>query len=199
MQTLYHPQPVKYTGHQLRSRWILDTFGLQGDAIVAFEGPCEVALTEMVDLADVAAGVPIAAASMLHFIAEHFDRDLEKAVLCQRLFICIIAEALARRGDVPPLRRKGDDLYAGRGVAAGSGADAPPGERKLSVSIATVSPVSTLVHVGLNLDPSGAPVPAVGLDEWGVQPEALARELLEAYASELDGVDLATRKVRGVQ
>ncbi len=185
MQTLYHPQPVKYTGHQLRSRWIADTFGLQGDAIVAFEGPCEVALTEMVDLADVAAGVPIAAASMLHFIAEHFDRDLEKAVLRQRLFICIIAEALGRRESLPALRREGDDLYAG--------------ERKLSVSIATVSPVSTLVHVGLNLDPSGAPVPAVGLDEWGIAPEPLARELLEAYATELDGVDLATRKVRGVQ
>ena len=184
MHALYHPEPLKYSGHQLRSHWILDTFGLRGDTVVAFCGPCEVALTEMVDLEDVAAGEAIAAGNMLHFIAEHFDRDLEKAVLRQRIFICMVAEALFQRDGVPTVRREGDDLYAG--------------ERKLSVSIATASPVSTLMHVGLNLDPSGAPVPAVGLDEWGVDAEALARELLEAYVSELADVHLATCKVRGV-
>jgi len=144
-----------------------------------------VALTEMVDLADVAAGEPIAAASMLHFIAEHFDRNLEKAVLRQRLFICIIAETLARCEGVPVLRREGDDLYAG--------------ECKLTVSIATLSPVSTLMHVGINLDASGAPVAAVGLNEWDVPPGPLARELLDAYGSELADIHLATCKVRGVQ
>jgi hypothetical protein len=199
MQTLFHPEPLEYTGYQLRSHWILDTFGLQGDAMVAFCGPCRVALTEMVDLADVAAGQPIAAADMLHFLAEHFDRDLEKAVLRQRLFICMIAEALARCEGVPALRREGDDLYAGGAVAVGSGAQATPGERKLSVSIATLSPVSALMHVGLNLDASGAPVPAVGLHEWGLDPRPLAQELLAAYARELADLHLATSKVRGVQ
>ncbi len=184
MHTLRADEPITYTGHQLRSHWIFDTFGLQGDAIVAFRGPCRVELSEMVDLADVAAGQAIEAAEMLHLIAEHFDRDLRRAVLRQRLLMCIIAECLAGVSGVPPLRREGDDLYAG--------------ERKFSVSIATVSPVSALLHVGLNIDPTGAPVPAVGLAEWGVEPERLADELLEAYAGEMAGVELAACKVRGV-
>jgi hypothetical protein len=183
MHTLLHFEPLAYTGHQLRSHWILDTFGLQGDAIVAFRGPCRVALSEMVDLADVAAGEAIEAAEMLHFIAEHFDRDLYRAVLRQRLLICTLAERLATRPEAPPVRREGDDLYAG--------------ERKLTVSIATVSPVSALLHVGVNLDPTGAPVPAVGLAEWGVDADALAREALDAWAAELESVYLATCKVRG--
>lgn len=185
MQTHLCPATIRYTGHQLRSLWIFDEFGLQGDAIVAFVGPCRVELSEMVDRANVAAGQPIEAAQMLHFIAEHFDRDLNRAVLRQRLFICLIAERLGALGSVPPLRRDGDDLYAA--------------ERKLSVSIATISPVSTLMHVGLNVDPAGAPVDAAGLGEWGVDVEALAGELLEAYAGEIEDAHLATCKVRGVQ
>jgi len=185
MQTLYHPNSIPYTGAELRSHWLLNTLGMQGDAIAAFVGPCDVALTEMVDLEDVAANESIRSALMLHFIAEYFDHDLERMVLRQRLFIAMIGEALAARASVPDLRRDGDDLYAG--------------ERKLSVSIASASPISTLMHVGLNIDPTGAPVPAVGLAEWGVDPEELARELLEAYASELDGVARARCKVRGVR
>lgn len=185
MLTCFGPDPITYTGHQLRSHWIFDTFGPLGDAIVAFEGPCHVELSEMVDCVDVAAEEPIVAAGMLHFIAEHFDRDLHRAVLRQRLFMCIIAEKLGGRAGVPTLRRDGDDLFAG--------------ERKLSVSIATVSPVSTLMHVALNVDPTGAPIAAVGLAEWAIDVPALGQELLEAYAAELDGVDLATCKVRGTQ
>ncbi|MGC9318661.1 MAG: DUF366 family protein [Armatimonadota bacterium] len=185
MQTHLCPGTIRYTGHQLRSHWIFDEFGLQGDAIVAFVGPCRVELSEMVDRADVAAGEPIEAAQMLHFIAEHFDRDLSRAVLRQRLFICLIAERLSAREAVPKLQREGDDLYAG--------------ERKLSVSIATASPVSTLMHVGLNVDAAGAPVAAVGLGEWGVDVNELAKELLEAYSQEMQGAYLATCKVRGVQ
>ncbi len=184
MQTAFHPDELAYTGHQLRSHWIFDRFGLQGDAMVAFIGPCRVGLSEMVDLADVAAGEAIEAARMLHFIAEHFHRDLHRAVLRQRLFICMVAERLAARGVTSAIRREGDDLYLD--------------ERKLSVSIATVSPVSAVMHVGLNVDPAGAPVPAVGLHELGVGPAALAEELLDAYRAELSDIDLATCKVRGV-
>jgi len=184
MQTLYHADQLAYTGAELRSHWIMGRFGLRGDAVVAFRGPCEVGLSEMVDLEDVAAGAFIRSAEMLHFIAEHFEGDLDRMVLRQRLFICVIREALSALDGVPELRREGDDLYAG--------------ERKLSVSIATASPVSTLMHVGLNVDPAGAPVPAVGLADWGVDPERLARELLDAWAAELAGIAAARCKVRGV-
>lgn len=185
MLTIFHPDRLAYTGHQLRSHWIFETFGLQGDAMVAFSGPCSVALSEMVDRADVAAGEAIEAAEMLHFIAEHFERDLQRAVLRQRLLICTIAELLQGVPGVPDLERDGDDLYADR--------------RKLSVSIATLSPVSTLMHVGLNIDPAGAPVAACGLAEWRVDPDALAERLLAVWAAEIDDIHLATCKVRGVQ
>ncbi len=185
MQTRFCPDEIAYTGAQLRSHWIFETFAMQGDAIVAFAGPCDVALSEMVDLEDVAANQSIRAASMLHFIAEHFDNDLTRMVLRQRLFVCMIGEALAARANVPELRRDGDDLWAG--------------ERKLSVSIATASPVSTLMHLALNIDPTGAPVPAVGLAEWGVDPEELAGELLASYAAEMASADRARCKVRGVR
>lgn len=185
MHAFYHPQQLAYTGAELRSHWIMSRFDVRGDAIVAFRGPCGVALSEMVDLEDVAAGASILSADMLHFIAEHFEGDLERMVLRQRLFVCMVREALSARDGVPDLRRDGDDLYAG--------------ERKLSVSIATASPVSTLMHVGLNVDPTGAPVPAVGMAEWGVDPEELARELLDAYAAEMAGIAAARSKVRGVR
>ena len=185
MQTYFHREELTYTGHQLRSHWIFETFGLQGHAIVAFRGPCRVALSEMVDRADVAAGDAIEAAEMLHFIAEHFERDLHRGVLRQRLFICTIAGHLRARPGMPPIEREGDDLYIEG--------------RKLSVSIATVSPVSTLMHVGLNVDPAGAPVKACGLDELQVDPNALATGLLTAYEQEMADIHMARCKVRGVQ
>ena len=185
MKTVLHQEELAYTGHQLRSHWIYETFGAQGDAIVAFRGPCRVELTEMVDRADVIAGEDIRAAEMLHLIAEHFDRDLTRAVLRQRLLICMIAERLQWAPDMPAPKRDGDDLYVD--------------ERKLSVSIGTVSPVSTLIHVGVNIDATGAPVAACGLGEWQIDADRLAEDLLAAYASETRDIYLATCKVRGVQ
>lgn len=177
---------LPYTGRELRSHWIRETFGRAGNAIVAFLGPCEVAAQDMVDLDDARAGDGIRAALMLHFIAEHFDTDLERAVLRQRLLVALafetLREALApERRDA--LSRRGDDLFVG--------------ERKLSVSIATASPVSTLIHLGINVDPAGAPVAAVGLAELHVDPTAFARDLMEAYTGELAGVRAARCKVRG--
>ncbi|MGI5818654.1 MAG: DUF366 family protein [Armatimonadota bacterium] len=185
MKTVLHPDELAYTGHQLRSHWVYETLGVQGDAIVAFRGPCRVELSEMVDRADVIAGEDIRAAEMLHLLAEHFDRDLTRAVLRQRLLICMIAERLGAIPEMPAPRREGDDLYVG--------------DRKLTVSIATVSPVSTLIHVGINVDATGAPVAACGLAQWGVDVDALAGELLAAYAHEHEDIYLATCKVRGVQ
>jgi hypothetical protein len=118
---------------------------------------------------------------MLHFLCEFFDPDLPKTILRQRLLVAIAAEQLA---GVTGLRRNGDDLYVG--------------ERKLSVSIATVSPVSSLIHFALNIDPTGAPVPAVGLAELGVEPEQFARRLMTAFAEELESIDAARCKVRPV-
>ena len=186
-------EQIPYTGRELRSHWIRDTFGIGGNAVVAFIGPCEVPLEAMVDLADVCAGQPIQARSMLHFIAEFFDQDLDKTILHQRLLVALAGEMLRgareQHPDITPpgaarVTREGDDLYIGT--------------RKLSVSIATASPVSTLIHLGINIDPEGAPVEAIGLAELQVDPLNFARALIEAYIQEITSVAQARCKVRAV-
>jgi len=178
---------LTYDGTQLRPHWAFRRFGLQGDSILAFRGPCRVELDHMVDLQDMMDQAPIFSPDMLHFIVEHFDTDLYRGVLRQRLLMALIGEILAERAE-RPLYRRGDDLFTGG--------------RKLSVSIATVSPVSTLIHTGLNLRTEGVPVPAAGLLEMGWKdgeiPE-LAVRIARSYAEEMQGVDLARCKVRGVQ
>jgi hypothetical protein len=174
---------IPYTGAELRSLWAYETFGTPGDTIVLFAGPCSVATERLVDTADRLAGETIEAACMLHIIIEHFDDSLECAVLRQRLLIAIIKDELASLG-VKGLLRRGDDLYRD--------------ERKLTVSIATRSPVSTLIHTGINIDPAGAPVPACGLAELGVDHRALAEQVAEAYLTEVESAAVARAKVRGV-
>lgn len=184
MHQLLADYEIAYTGEQLRSHWILNTFGQFGDAICAFLGPCRVPTAHLVDLADLREGATIQARQMLHFLAEWFDTDLDRVILRQRLLVALAAELLGELRPQVAVRRSGDDLYIG--------------ERKLSVSIATASPVSTLIHFGINVDPEGAPVSAVGLAELGVEPLAFARELMRRLALELESVRGARVKVRGV-
>ena len=85
---------IKYEGYQLSPHWIYKNFKLQGDAIVAFSGECEVKLTEMVDIEDVINNEPIYSRRMLSFITEQFNVDIVEGVFRQRLLICTIKEAL---------------------------------------------------------------------------------------------------------
>lgn len=171
-----------YDGSQLRSGWIRDTFGLEGDAIVAFTGPCDVSPDHMLDLEDLQAGESIRATLMLHFIIEHHGIDLALAVARQRLLAAVVREILTERWQVRGLTRSGDDLYLG--------------DRKLSISIAAPSPVSALIHFAVNIDPSGAPVPAIGLQELNVGVHEFARQVQEAYVAEIASCDHAATKVR---
>lgn len=185
MQYLFIPEQILYDGTQLSSHWAYRTRGVPGDSIVAFRGPCQVSVDKMVDLADVLNQSPIYSPDMLHFIIEHFDLDLEKTIFRQRLFICLVKEILESRG--VSITRSGDDLYVK--------------ERKLSVSIATITPVSTMIHTGLNLRSENVPVKAVGLLEAGWEEAgipALAREICQKYAAELQAINQARCKVRGV-
>src|SRR3989338_597990 len=100
-------QNLKYNGTQLRSGWIESVTGFSGDALVAFVGPADVPVENMVDLEDVAVNAPIFSESMLHFLMELRDRDLEKMVMRQRLLIVMMQEELAKFPKVPPLKRDG--------------------------------------------------------------------------------------------
>ena len=184
MHTKLIDKEIKYIGSQLAPHWIYKNFKLQGDAIVAFIGECEVALTEMVDIEHVINNEPIYSKSMLRFITEQFNVNLVEGVFRQRLLICIIKELLEERGIF--VVRNGDDLMIDG--------------RKLSVSIATKSTTSILIHTGLNIVSEGAPVKASGLtSELGITDiKEFALEVMKRYSEELEDINLASTKVRGV-
>lgn len=184
IQTKFIREMITYTGEQLRSHWIYHKTGLLGDAIVAFRGPAQVNQDHLVDLADVREGKYIQSKDMLHFLIEHFDSDLVRTILRQRLLISICAEKLNQHLDRFSVLRNGDDLY--------------DEDKKLSVSIATLSPVSSLIHVGINIDSTGTPVPAMGLSDYSIDSEPFAEEVLDSYSQEIKGVEIARCKVRGV-
>lgn len=183
MLTYFSETELKYDGSQLASHFAYRSFGLLGDSVVAFLGPCEVKLEAMVDLEDVRRRDPIYSRRMLHFLWESFALDLRGAAAFQRLMVACVAEALREKG-VAELKRLGDDLYVG--------------ERKLSVSIATASPVSTLIHLGLNVTGEGAPVAAVGLGDLGIDAGGFAKICLERFREEYEGLLKASYKVRPV-
>lgn len=184
MKTELLNQEIKYEGWQLSPHWIYKNFKLQGDATVAFCGECEVKLTEMVDIEDVINNEPIYSKSMLSFISEQFNVGLAEGVFRQRLMICTIKEALERRGI--KVVRSGDDLFVDG--------------KKLTVSIATKSLTSILIHTGVNIDSMGAPVKACGLsNDLGINDiNDFAQEVLKNYSEEIDDIIMATTKVRGV-
>lgn len=187
MKTKFLEQNIKYSGDQLAPHWIYKNFHLQGDAMVAFCGECEVKLTEMVDIEDVINNEPIYSKSMLSFIIEHFNIGLIEGVIRQRLLISIIKETLESRDELKNQKiiRSGDDIFIN--------------DKKLSVSIATKSLTSILIHIGLNIDAEGAPVKAIGLnsDLEILDIKELAEEIMEKYSQEIDDIILASTKVIG--
>jgi len=178
-----------YDGLQLRSGFARDTFGVQGDSLVAFLGPCHVEGDALVDLADREAGEKIIAAEMLHFIAEHAKVTLEVITLRQRLLVeCARTAAEEMSPEGARLVRRGDDIYGGDALDA-----------KLSVSVATTSPVGGLIHLGVNVDAAGAPVKTTSLNALGIEPTVFAREVARRYNDELEMVRAACAKVRPVE
>ncbi len=184
MKTRLLEQEIKYEGWQLSPHWIYKNFKIQGDATVAFIGECEVKLTEMVDIEDVINNEPIYSKLMLSFISEQFNIGLVEGVFRQRLLICTIKEALEKRGF--KVTRNGDDLFFDN--------------KKLTVSIATKSVNSILIHTGINIDSKGAPVKASGLtSEMGITDiKEFAQEVLINYSEEINDIIMASTKVRGV-
>jgi hypothetical protein len=70
---------------------------------------------------------------------------------------------------------------------------------KLSVSIATSSVVSTLIHIGLNIETEGTPVKTVGLKNLGIADVAsFAENVMLRYKRELERIYDARCKVRGI-
>ncbi len=186
MKTKWLKQNVKYDGTQLRSLYAYLEHKILGDSMVAWAGACDVSFDHMVDGEDLLDKSVIRGSNMVHFIVEVFDRELMSGVLLQRLFASIVRDVLYELSPLKSLEilRIGDDLYWKN--------------KKLSISIATSSPVSTLVHFAVNISAKGTPVDAGGLEDLKVETQAFAEKCLNTFKEEYESSLEATRKVRPV-
>ena len=171
-----------YTGEQLHSNFAYKEFDVVGDSIVAFCGPCDIEIKEIVDIEDLKAGNQIYSESMLHFIVEHHETDLEKGVLRQLVLACIVKDALNDILRNVAVQRINADLY--------------DGDAKLSISVATATPISSVIHFGINISSVNTPVKTKGLEDYGVDPFEFANIVMEKYARDTEGIYNARCKVR---
>ena len=175
---------IDYDGSAIRSHWAYRNFGILGNSIVVFRGKCDVKVEEMIDIEDLRANKEIKSDDMVHYIIEIFDfPNTLLASTLQKLFIAKLCEVLHTWG-VETLR-KGDDIYVD--------------DKKLSISIATVSPVSMKIHIGVNVKAEGVPkgVDAIGLKELGIDDvEDFMEKTGRAFQEEFLKVKKDSMKVR---
>lgn len=180
MKMFFSDKKLDYDGSALSPLFAYLNHKVHGDSIVSFIGRCDVSLDHMVDAEDFIVSAKIKSDLMLHFIVEIFGQNLMTAVSLQRLLVSIAQNILPHK-----LRRDGDDLYL----------DNTKGSFKLSVSIASVSAVSAMIHLGLNIKNEGTPVPTCCLQELGVDPKSFALELMKQFSEEYISIVGATQKV----
>jgi hypothetical protein len=186
MRSRFLKEEIGYTGEQLHSLFAYDTFGIAGDSVIAFIGPCDISLKEIVDLEDAKAGKRIHVPRMLHFIAEHFEIDLEKAILRQYLLVDIVKDLLNEKLGKIAVKRIEGDIFIN--------------DAKLGMSAATVSPGSSLIHVGINIiGPTDANVKNKGLNDYNLDPAIIAPEVLDRYTKEIEKINLTRCKTRWVE
>lgn len=185
MQTHYISKKITYDGSQLKPLYAYLNHGVLGNSVVAWTGPCHVSFENMKDGEDLIAKSPIKGSNMLHFIIETFGHDLFGAVVCQRLFASIVHDYLEKvakkvlKGDL--LTRNGDDIYWK--------------DKKLSISIASCSAVSTQIHFAMNISTKGTPVKTTSLEELGLEPKKVAQDIMGLWKTEFISVHMATQKV----
>jgi len=184
MITKFIKKELLYDGSQLRSHWIFEKFSIQGDAIVSFIGPCDIKEEFMCDLEDKIMGLKISGKRMVHFIGEFFNADIVRGVCLQRIFISVLKEII-EESTSNVLTRKGNDLFYKN--------------KKLSISIASVSPLSALIHIGLNLVSEGAPIKVSSLMDLGIDVKKFIKDSLSKMKSEYEGIIRATSKVKWVK
>jgi hypothetical protein len=185
-QTYFHQDELTYHGPELSPHFILSRFKVEGSCLSAFIGPCFVKTDHLVDWEDRLANDHIKAEKMIHFLGEFFGITLKEGVWIQRLLVSeILAFLLVNKVEA---HRVGDDLYI----------NSQGQERKLSVSIVTASAVSVLLHLGINIDSTGAPVDAIGLQSLKLDPKVLTEFVLTRFKEEYESVERACVKVRPV-
>ncbi len=172
-------EDINYDGSQLSPHWIYKNTGVMGDATASFVGACDIPYSNMVDLEDVLAKEQICSSRMLHFITEIFGRDCLFGSTLLSVFVSEIQNELLSKG--VNVTKKGDDLFIKDG--------------KLSIAIATATPVSTLMHIGINVTTKGTPVKTASLEEHKIDPIQFSSSVLERFNKEYSRIILAACKV----
>ncbi len=175
---------ILYDGSQLRSFFCEEVSGIRGNAIISFIGPAKVK-EHMVDIEDKKNREFIFSDNMLHFIIEIFDKDLLKAILLKRLFLSIISDEINKKIKVKRLIRRENGIYDGK--------------KKLTVAVATCSPVSCLIHIGLNIVKTGTPIRVACLNDYKINPEKFSLKLMKLFADEFKSVLHSPKKVKSVK
>jgi uncharacterized protein len=181
MITKYITDRIDYDGSQLKPHFILSQFGIAGNACVAFIGSCDVKPEHMKDVEDLVAKKAIRSAQMLHFIAEIFRCDLLSGILFQRILIAITKEIIFKNSGKDIIRNGNDLFYE---------------SRKLSVSIATVSPISSLIHFGINISSDNTPIHTSCLLDLCLEPMDTANMILKTFEEEYNSIIHSIYKVR---
>ncbi len=188
MEVQFIEKKFAYDGSQLRSLFAYLDHGILGPSVISWVGPCSIPFEHMVDGEDLLEKAVIQGDEMLHFIIEVFDRDLFSGVALQRLFASIAKDYLQKHAVGPlkgqSLHRDGDDIYLA--------------DKKLSISIATKSPVSVMVHFAMNITNKGTPVATLSLEDLQQEPRTTAENILNLFRKEYLSIVMATQKVRPV-
>lgn len=185
MNTLFIKNEFAYDGSQLRSLYAYLEHRLLGPSIISWIGSCSIPFEHMADGEDLLAQSPIQGDKMLHFIIEVFDKDLFAGVSLQRLFASICkdyVESRSKNPQIKSLRRDGDDIYFNK--------------QKLSISIASRSPVSIMIHFAMNITNEGTPVSTLCLNDLNLDPHTTAQDLMSLFQKEYMEIVEATQKVR---
>ncbi len=192
MLTKFIDKEIAYDGTQLRSLYAYLEHGLLGDSIISWIGPCDVSFDHMVDGEDILSKSEIRGARMVHFLVEKFQATLPEMVALQRLLAAIVIDVVVEKERGVPrfhIRRQGDDVYL----------IMPDGAGKLSISIATVSPSSGLLHFAVNVTNDGTPVKTAALEDLRFAAREFAELVLKAFAEECISIREATMKVKWVR
>ena len=165
---------LNYTGKELKNGWLFercpDAVGY--DWIAVFEGSAFVR-EEMVDYEDRVRSDFIESPRMWQFIGEFYGMDMLAGVLWQRVLVDTVRKTLKEVGY--SAEREGDDLIVGK--------------KKLSVSIATKTAGSVLIHFGMNVVP---------VEKWGwveLETVGFTKLFFDKLFDEWEGVQKACRKV----
>ena len=172
----------QYDGSQLQVGRNFRQYGVQASSVIAWIGPCDVALEHMIDGQDWRERKAIRAQKMLHFVGELFHVEIIGGILLTRLMASYLIEMVSRYSCSNLLLiRQGDDVYSVDG-------------KKMNVSIVTQRERRVLFHFGINVNSQQTPVPVLSLEDLNIPPVPFAEEMLHWLKREWEDVFLASYK-----